>query len=111
MASKCDNCPSTARANEVPGLSATVDELRHRVTELEALFQQTHGVHSSWVDAAHKRELALRNIMRLAMQMRQRAKSGRTVEDAHEHLLRFCASAGVEPSILRGDAVIADEPV
>jgi hypothetical protein len=41
--------------------------------------------------------LALRNVMRLAMQRKRR---GFKVGDA-DHLLRFCADAGVVPSVLR----------
>ena len=51
-------------------------------------------------------ELALRNVMRLAL---QRRKSGFKEGDA-DHLLRFCASAGIVPTVLRMGDVKEPKP-
>src|SRR5574342_305855 len=44
------------------------------------------------------KELALRNIMRFALEIKNGKYSN---EEIYEHLLRFCKQGGVEPNILR----------
>lgn len=47
---------------------------------------------------AHEKQLrlSLRNVLSLARQMKKRP-----VEDAEDHLIRFCAEAGIVPLVLR----------
>lgn len=89
------------------GLAAAVDEIREGWTAHEDDVDHSGGI--LWTaseclrqiegleDEVKKKRQALRNVLMLAQRM-----SRRGVEDA-DHLIRFCAEGGVEPSVLRGE--------
>ena len=56
-------------------------------------------------DEVKRLRLALRNVMRLALRMKRKLPE---MTEYADHLLRFCASAGVAPSVLRGEDPASD---
>jgi hypothetical protein len=77
---------------KIGGAELKVDENGHEVVamwphEYEALREEIKA-----------KTLALRNVLMLA----RRLKRGKKIDDAMDHMIRFCREAGVEPTILRG---------
>jgi hypothetical protein len=79
----------------IPESRASGDAIEHATATAEALLAHHH-----------KTQLALRNVLAMAGRLRK------TDPETAAHLIRFCASAGVEPSILRqlteGSAILDD---
>lgn len=62
---------------------------------------------------AHRLTLALRNVRAMAARMsvrRDRPWTNASVKEAADHLLRFCADAGVVANVLRCESALSSSP-
>lgn len=92
-----------------PGLRNIYDHLLASGADVRAVLEGRAIDETSEAQGQFRQlELSLRNVMGLSQRLRRDAQRGKlTTERALElagHFARFCAEAGVVPTILRGDS-------